>query len=140
MSTEHKNIARSGQPQPPPWPTTSPFFRWTSTPNIEWFEYPKYPYTREKSIRMTEESWESTMDEMASRYGMQLNMTTKPTFWMAWSLMVFYSWYTLWGCYRAMGTEPGWPHFRDIVVGQPNVLHARGGWHLLGPVDPSGDA
>ncbi|EPY26706.1 hypothetical protein AGDE_11133 [Angomonas deanei] len=96
-------------------------------PHIEWFEYPKeifdpkYPFTREESIRMTEESWDSTMDEMASRYGMRLNMATKPTFWMAWMLMVFYGWYTLWGCYRGMGVEPGWSHFKNIVLNQPNV-------------------
>lgn len=95
-------------------------------PHIEWFEYPKeifdpkYPYTREESIRMTEEAWESTMDEMASRYGMKLNMTTKPTFWMAWMIIVFYGWYTLWGCYRGMGLEPGWSHFRDLVLQQPH--------------------
>lgn len=95
-------------------------------PHIEWFEYPKeifdpkYPYTREESIRMTEEAWDSTMEEMASRYGMKLNMTTKPTFWMAWMIMVFYAWYTLWGCYRAMGLEPGWSHFKDIVLQSPH--------------------
>lgn len=95
-------------------------------PHIEWFEYPKeifdpkFPYTREESIRMTEEAWDSTMEEMASRYGMKLNMTTKPTFWMAWMIMCFYAWYTLWGAYRAMGLEPGWSHFRDIVLQSPH--------------------
>ncbi|ORC86445.1 uncharacterized protein TM35_000281610 [Trypanosoma theileri] len=130
ISTESKDLTSTGrpqQPQPPAVPHNEPILPMDFSPHIEWFEYPKeifdpkYPYTREESIRMTEESWESTMDEMASRYGMRLNMSTKPTFWLAWSIMVFYSWYTLWGCYRAMGTEPGWSHFRNIVLSQPNV-------------------
>ncbi|PWV02183.1 hypothetical protein C3747_190g49 [Trypanosoma cruzi] len=83
ISTEQKDITRSGQPHPPAVPHNEPILPMDFNPHIEWFEYPKeifdpkYPYTREESIRMTEESWESTMDEMASRYGMRLNMTTK---------------------------------------------------------------
>ncbi|AAZ11443.1 uncharacterized protein TEOVI_000703700 [Trypanosoma equiperdum] len=128
-STGSKDLSSFGgnRPHPPAIQHNEPITPMDFNPHIEWFEYPKevfdpkYPYTREESIRMTEESWESTMDEMASRYGMRLNMSTKPTFWMAWSLMFIYSWYTLWGCYRAMGTEPGWTHFRSVVLDQPNV-------------------
>lgn len=116
----------AGNAQPPSISHNDSVLPMDFNPHIEWFEYPKeifdpkYPYTREESIRMTEEAWDSTMDEMASRYGMKLNMTTKPTFWMAWMIMVFYAWYTLWGCYRSMGLEPGWSHFRDLVLQTPH--------------------
>lgn len=119
-------VGSSAGAAPPAITPNGPVLPMDFNPHIEWFEYPKeifdpkYPYTREESIRMTEEAWDSTMDEMASRYGMRLNMTTKPTFWMAWMIMVFYGWYTLWGCYRAMGLEPGWSHFRDIVLQSPH--------------------
>lgn len=131
VAHEHKDIEQTwssgGARTPPAIVSNDPVVPMDFNPHIEWFEYPKevfnpkYPYTREESIRMTEESWESTMDEMASRYGMRLNMTTKPTFWMAWCLMFFYIWQTLWGCYRGAGLEPGWSHFSAIVLSQPNV-------------------
>ncbi|KAG5511292.1 hypothetical protein GH5_07540 [Leishmania sp. Ghana 2012 LV757] len=128
IASEFKNVClRNGGAAPPPSISSESILPMDFNPHIEWFEYPKeifdpkFPYTREESIRMTEESWESTMDEMASRYGMRLNMTSKPTFWMAWCIMFFYSWYTLWGCYRAMGTEPGWSHFKSVVLNQPTV-------------------
>lgn len=129
LASEFKDIRLSngGAAPPPSISHNEPVLPMDFNPHIEWFEYPKeifdpkFPYTREESIRMTEESWESTMDEMASKYGMRLNMTTKPAFWLAWSLMFFYSWYTLWGCYRAMGTEPGWSHFKNVVLNQPTV-------------------
>ncbi|CAG9569335.1 conserved hypothetical protein [Leishmania major strain Friedlin] len=129
IASEFKDIRpRSGGAAPPPSISNNePILPMDFNPHIEWFEYPKeifdpkFPYTREESIRMTEESWESTMDEMASKYGMRLNMSSKPTFWMAWFIMFFYSWYTLWGCYRAMGTEPGWSHFKNVVLNHPTV-------------------
>lgn len=91
-------------------------------PHIEWFEYPKeifdpkYPFTREEGIRMTEEAWDSTMDEMASRYGMRLNPSTKVYFVIGYFISAWYGWYTLWGSYRAMGLEPGYHHFLDIAL------------------------
>lgn len=135
IATEYKDVGpyighgggRVGASQPPAIPCNDPILPMDFNPHIEWFEFPKeifdpkFPYTREESIRMTEESWESTAEEMASRYGMRLNVSTKPTFWMAWALMVLYGWYTLWGCYRALGSEPGWSHFRDVVLSQPNA-------------------
>ncbi|CCW68514.1 unnamed protein product [Phytomonas sp. Hart1] len=132
IASEFKDLQRAGlgpgakAMQPPAIPPNDPMLPMDFNPHIEWFEYPKeifdpkYPYTREESIRMTEEAWESTMDEMASKYGMRLNMTSKPTFWMAWAMTFFYTWYTLWGCYRAMGTEPGWRDFKAIIQSQPN--------------------
>lgn len=127
LAHEHKQIVvPHHDPPKPPMIPYEPVMPMDFNPHIEWFEYPKeifnpkYPYTREESIRMTEEAYESTMDEMAQRYGMRLNFSSKPTYWMAWFIMNFYCWQTLWGCYRGMGTEPGWPVFRAIVEAQPN--------------------
>jgi hypothetical protein len=125
VSHEHKDITIPGAPKPPMIPH-EPIMPMDFNPHIEWFEFPKeifnpkYPYTREESIRVTEEVWESTQDEMAQRYGIKCNYTTKPTYWMAWLMMVLYCWQTLWGCYRAMGTEPTWNVYRSIVESQPN--------------------
>lgn len=125
VSHEHKDLTVAGAPKPPMIPH-EPLMPMDFNPHIEWFEFPKevfnpkFPYTREESIRCTEESFESTQDEMAQRYGMKLNYSTKPTYWMAWCVMTFYCWQTLWCAYRAMGSEPGWPVFRGIVEAQPN--------------------
>lgn len=124
LSTEHKDITLPGAPQPP-MISQEPAVPIDFNPHIEWYEFPKeifdhrFPYTREECVRATEESYESTMDELASRYGMKLNFSTKPTFWMAWMLMFFNIWYTLWAAYRASGGEPKWPHFRNIVAAHP---------------------
>lgn len=127
VSHEHKDVTTvAGTAPKPPMIAHEPVMPIDFNPHIEWFEYPKeifnpkYPFTREESIRMTEESYESTMDEMARRYGMRLNYSSKPTFWMAWALTVFYAWQTMWGCYRASGPEPNWTMFRNVVEAQPN--------------------
>lgn len=124
VSTEHKDIASTGAPLPPAI-TSDPITPLDFNPHIEWYEFPKemfdprYPFTREECVRATEEPFENTMDEMASRYGMRLGYSPKPAFWLAWFLFFFHTYWSIWCLYRSAGGEPHWPHFRHIVAAHP---------------------
>lgn len=120
VATRHDEVALPTAPQPPmiPEDPTTPM---DFSPHIEWYEYPrevwdpKYPYTREECIRMHDERWDSTADEMAQKYGMRLIPTPKLPFWMAWFTMLLYIWFNLWSCYRSSPDHPSWPQWRVAI-------------------------
>ena len=125
VSKEHKEITKPGAPLPP-MVTKDSYIPMDFSPHIEWYEYPKeifnhaYPYTREEQLRCTDEVWESTQEEMGSRYGIRLAQITRFYFWAGYIGWIWYGWFYLWGFYRSMGPDPKWAAFRAIVETDPN--------------------
>lgn len=118
-------LTKPGPPQPPAIPV-DPVTPLDFSPHIEWYEYPrevwdpKFPYTREESIRMHDEMWDSTMDEMAEKYGMRLIAPPKLAFWLAWLISAIYAGFNMLSLYRAAPEHPSWPQFRVAIQQAPD--------------------
>jgi hypothetical protein len=124
MSEGHKALTLPGPPQPPMIPN-DPVQPMDFNPHVEWYEFPKelfdmkFPYTREECIRMQDERWDSTADEMADKYGMKVSPPPKVPFAFAYFTACLYIWFELWSTYRGSGNHPTWPMHREAVRNSP---------------------
>ena len=125
ISTEHKEVMVPGAPTPPMIPP-DPVIPMDFNPHIEWYEFPKemydpwYPFTREECLRMVDERYDYSSQELAEKYGVFLNATPRFLFWCAYLVMFIYLWTYLWGCYRSTGAHPKWQHWLAIVKSSPD--------------------
>jgi hypothetical protein len=121
MSSGHDSLALQGPPQPPAVPQ-DPVVPMDFNPHIEWYEFPKeifdpiYPYTREEAMRMSDERWDYSMEELAQKYGLRIQPPFKFNFWVAWLVSFWYIYYEIWSGYRATGNHPSWPQWRLGVM------------------------
>ena len=123
--TDGKHLSKVGAPLPPTIPE-DPVTPMDFSPHIEWYEYPrevwdpKYPYTREEAIRMQDEVWDSTQEEMADKYGVRVIAPPKLAFWSAWFLSGIYLFHNLMASYRASPEHPTWPQYRVAIQQSPD--------------------
>jgi hypothetical protein len=121
IATGHDQLALQGPPQPPAMPQ-DPVVPIDFTPHLEWYEFPKeifdpiFPYTREECIRMSDERWDYSTEELAQKYGLRIQPPYKFNFWMAWMTSFWYIYYEIWSGYRATGNHPTWPQWRMGVM------------------------
>lgn len=117
----HDQLSIQGPPQPPAVPQ-DPVIPMDFNPHIEWYEFPKeifdpiYPYTREECIRMSDERWDYSTEELAEKYGLRIQPPFKFNFWCGWFVSFWYIFWQIWGAYRATGCHPTWPQWRMGVM------------------------
>jgi hypothetical protein len=125
IATGNDSLTTAGPPKPPMIPQ-DPVTPMDFSPHIEWYEYPKevwdpkFPYTREECIRMHDERWDSTQEEMAQKYGVRVLAPPKITFWAAWLISFLYIFYNFFACYRAAPEHPSWPQYRVAIQQSPD--------------------
>jgi hypothetical protein len=114
-------LALQGPPQPPSTPS-EPVVPLDFNPHIEWYQFPKeiftpiYPYTREECIRMMDERFDYSAEELAQKYGVRVHPPFKWNFLLAQFVSFVYMSYQIWSCYRATGNHPTWPQWRLGVM------------------------
>lgn len=115
------SLAIQGPPQPPSVPS-EPVVPLDFNPHIEWNQFPKeifdpiYPYTREECLRMADEKFDYSTEEMAQKYGVRVHPPFKVNFLMAQFVSFVYITYQIWSGYRATGAHPSWPQWRLGVM------------------------
>uniref|UniRef100_A0A7S1MJH3 Uncharacterized protein n=1 Tax=Neobodo designis TaxID=312471 RepID=A0A7S1MJH3_NEODS len=120
-----KNLTKTGAPIPPAIPE-DPVTPMDFSPHIEWYEYPrevwdpKFPYTRDEAIRMQDEMWDSTQEDMADKYGVRVISPPKMMFWTAWFISGLYIFHNLMAAYRASPEHPTWPQYRVAIQQSPD--------------------
>lgn len=78
FSGESKDLLVGGAPPLPPAIPQENVTPVDFNPHIEWYEFPKelwsplWPYTSDECIRMCDDRWDSTADEMGKKYGWRI--------------------------------------------------------------------
>ena len=125
IANDNTALTKPGPPQPPMIPE-DPITPMDFSPHIEWYEYPrevwdpKYPYSRDECIKMSDERFDSTADEMADKYGVRVISPPKLAFWTAYFISGLYLFHNLMACYRAAPEHPTWPQYRVAIQASPD--------------------